>query len=164
MEEFAALRKGIRMLHLRLPVSWLAFFGLPLFAQTVAFVGLGPVEAAGAQPWSARAPLLEARQEVAVAELDGEIYVIGGFRADGSTADTAEVYDPIEDAWFFAAAVPTPLHHASAASVGGKLYVVGGLTGLSFIPLDSVFEYDPGDDAWTPKAPCRSPGAPWPSP
>ena len=31
--------------------------------------------------WSNRAPLAAARQEVAVAELDGKIYVIGSFRS-----------------------------------------------------------------------------------
>ncbi len=111
------------------------------------------LHARAAEPWSARAPLMEPRQEVAVAALEGAIYVIGGFRADVSVADTVEVYDPDTDSWSFAASLPTGLHHAAAAAVGGKLYVIGGFTDALFLsPVDSVLEYDPIGDSWTPRA------------
>ncbi len=115
-----------------------------------------PVEGARAQSWATRAPLQEPRQEVAVAELDGEVYVIGGLRADLSTADSVEVYDPMMDEWRFAAPVPTPLHHAAAAAVGGRLYVIGGHSGLTFTPLATVFEYNPLLDDWLSKAPMSN--------
>lgn len=109
-----------------------------------------------AQSWKVRAPLQEARQEVAVAELDGGIYVIGGFRADGSVADTVEVYDTNTDACSFAPPLPVSVHHAAAAAVGGRLYVFGGWSDPFLTPLDAVHVFDPGsgeDGAWTAGAP-----------
>ena len=113
----------------------------------------GAHSAHAAEPWSQRARLPEPRQEVAVAGLDGEVYVIGGFRLDVTTADTVEVYDPNTDTWSLAASLPTGLHHTAAATVGGKLYVIGGLAGALFSPVDSVLEYDPVGDSWTSKTP-----------
>jgi len=43
------------------------------------------------------------RSEVAVAPLDGKIYVIGGFEADGSPSARVEVYDPATNKWSEAA-------------------------------------------------------------
>ncbi|RMF85364.1 MAG: hypothetical protein D6736_17420, partial [Nitrospinota bacterium] len=34
----------------------------------------------------------------------------------------------------------------------GKLYVIGGLTGMRFAPVNTVFVYDPRADRWSPKA------------
>ena len=50
------------------------------------------------------------------------------------------------------------MHHLGAATVGGKLYVLGGYgpTG-SFIASDRVFQYDPLTDVWTEKARKPSP-------
>ncbi len=109
--------------------------------------------AAPAEPWSAGAPLPEARQEVAVAELDGRVYVIGGFRSDASIADTVEVYDPETDSWSTAAPLPTPVHHAAAASLDGTVYVVGGWPDFFATPLASLFAYDAGTDSWSSRAP-----------
>lgn len=103
--------------------------------------------------WIRRAPLGEARQEVAVAALDGLIYVIGGLRMDRSTADTVEVYDPVTDTWRFGAPLPLPVHHTAAAAVGDKLYVIGGFTGLQFRPTNAVFEYSPQENIWRPRRP-----------
>jgi N-acetylneuraminic acid mutarotase len=103
--------------------------------------------------WTTAAPLAEPRQEVAVAELGGRVYVIGGFRANGSIADTVEVYDPERDAWDRAAPLPVPLHHAAAASLDGSVYLVGGWSDFFRTPLASVYGYDPAADEWTPRAP-----------
>jgi len=108
---------------------------------------------AAAESWAVRAPLQEARQEVAVAELDGRIYVIGGFRGDFSVADTVEVYDPEADEWSFARPLPTPVHHAAAASVNGTLYVFGGWSDLFQTPLDEVHAFDPIAGEWTSRTP-----------
>jgi N-acetylneuraminic acid mutarotase len=115
------------------------------------------VPAANVQPpggqWITRAPMNEARQEVAVAALDGKIYVIGGIRMNGSTADTVEAYDPATDTWQFVAPLPLPLHHTTAAVVEDKLYVIGGLSGLQFRPTNAVFEYTPGENVWRSRRP-----------
>lgn len=116
----------------------------------LALAGPGP---AAAEPWIVRAPLQEPRQEVAVAELDGRIYVIGGFRGDASVADTVEVYDAEADAWSLAPPLPTPVHHAAAASVGGKLYVFGGWSDLFQTPLADVHAFDPEAGEWSERKP-----------
>ena len=93
-----------------------------------------------------------ARQEVAVAELGGRIYVAGGFRTDGSASDTVEVYDPTTDRWEIIAPLPVPVHHAAAAAVNGVLYVIGGMTGAESRPVDRVFAYTPAGGGWTQRA------------
>ena len=49
------------------------------------------------------------RAEVAVAELDGLLYVIGGFNQAGAPTASVEVYDPATDTWMAAAPkLPAP--------------------------------------------------------
>ncbi len=109
---------------------------------------------AQALPWSTLAPQGVARQEVAVAELGGFIYVIGGFDGTVTIVDTVEVYDPVGDSWSSAAPVPVPIHHATATAVNGKLYLIGGWSNFFGTPLASVYEYDPVADSWSaPLAP-----------
>jgi N-acetylneuraminic acid mutarotase len=43
--------------------------------------------------------------------------------------------------------LPVPLHHAVAASYGGKLYVVGGYL-EGWIPTNTLFICDPLTDEW----------------
>lgn len=104
--------------------------------------------------WETRAPLPTPRQEVGVAELDGQIYVIGGFNSAGLSVNTVERYHPATDQWTAAAPLPatSPLNHIGAASVGGFLYAVGGLR-QNFIGVNWVFRYDPDQDAWDEVAP-----------
>ncbi len=131
----------------------------PMLRFLLLLVGLNgvPWETAAA-PWSARAVLPEARQEVAVATLGGQVYVIGGFRSDASIADTVEVYDPQTDTWGSVTPLPIALHHAGAVAQGGRLYVMGGFSDVLFVaPLDRVFEYDPNADSWSEKASMPNP-------
>lgn len=127
-------------------------------------IGSALISATGFQSqggqWVTLTPMNEARQEVAVAALNGKIYVIGGIRRNASTADTVEAYDPVTNTWQFVAPLPMPVHHTAAASVNGKLYVIGGLSGLQFSPTPGTFEYDPEENVWRPKQPLpRSRGA-----
>jgi N-acetylneuraminic acid mutarotase len=117
-------------------------------ARTVA-----PAAPAGAQGgrWVALAPLNEARQEVAVAALDGVVYVAGGFRADTAPSATVEAYTIDADRWRFVAPLPEALHHAAAAALEGKVYVVGGYDARGAV--DSLWEYDPATDRWQRRAP-----------
>ena len=92
-------------------------------------------------PWSSRAPLGDPRQEVGVAALGGKVYVIGGIRANVTTADTVEAYDPNTDTWVFVSPLPVGLHHSGAAALNGKIYVIGGFSNLAFTPVDLVFDF-----------------------
>jgi N-acetylneuraminic acid mutarotase len=98
--------------------------------------------------WLPLAPIQIARQEVAVAEAGGRVYVIGGI-GNGTTLSSVEEYDPLTDTWRFVAPLPQPLHHPAAASTGDAIYVIGGYPSLTFTPTAAVYRYDVAGDRWT---------------
>ena len=73
-----------------------------------------------------RAELAASNSEMAVAELDGKIYVLGGYPSTRQVQDTVQVYDPALDAWDFSVPLPLPLHHPVVVGVDGKLLSFGG--------------------------------------
>jgi N-acetylneuraminic acid mutarotase len=98
------------------------------------------------------------RQEHGVAALNGEVYVVGGIRPDESGAMTTvtdvEVYDPARDTWEHAAPLPVAMNHPNLAVVGGRLYVLGGLSGgASWEALGDSFVYSPAADRWRELSP-----------
>jgi N-acetylneuraminic acid mutarotase len=78
--------------------------------------------------WSLLASLPATNSETAVTELDGKIYVIGGYPADRKTVATVQMYDSATDKWQIVAPLPMPLNHVMAASANGKVYAIGGQT------------------------------------
>ena len=64
--------------------------------------------AQGVGRWTTGSPMPSARTEVAVAEVGGKIYVVGGFRGEREL----EVYDPAADRWSRGASI----HSTCAAS------------------------------------------------
>lgn len=100
--------------------------------------------------WLKRAPLPVPRSEVAVAEVLGKIYVIGGFDGDRRTSSIVEVYDPVLDQWAQIAPLPRGLNHPMAAGANGKLYVMGGYLGPGLSnATNALWEYDPATQRWT---------------
>jgi N-acetylneuraminic acid mutarotase len=73
-----------------------------------------------------RADLLAANSEMAVAEVDGKIYVLGGYPASREVQSTVQVYDVATDAWSLGTSLPVAIHHPVAVGVAGKLYSIGG--------------------------------------
>jgi len=115
--------------------------------------------------WGTRASLIEANSEMAVAELAGKIYVLGGYPASRITVRTVQVYDAATDRWSLTTPMPLPLNHQMAAAVNGRLYVIGGQTTDSGTGsfTNTVFEFNPATSNWTSMAPMptsRSAGAP----
>lgn len=51
--------------------------------------------------------------------------------------------------WELLATLPSSRGETAAAEVDGRLYVAGGLTGLTFAVSDEVDAYDPATDTWT---------------
>ncbi len=108
--------------------------------------------------WSLLAPLPTTNSEIAVAELSGKIYVIGGYPADRKTVPTVQMYDSATNRWEIVAPLPVPLNHLMAASANGKIYAIGGQTSETSDPVkagfvDAVYEYDPAANRWTSRAP-----------
>ena len=116
-----------------------------------------PLDIQSPGKWIELAPMPTARQEVAVAELNGRVFVIGGFGADSEVVATVEVYDPASNGWQTRTPLPAPTHHAAAAVVDGRLFVVGGYGGgrVSGTPLRTVYEYDEARSSWATRAPLR---------
>lgn len=113
--------------------------------------------------WFTAAPMPTKRTEVAVAALDGKIYVVGGFEKpslsnvmSASITSSVEVYDPVADRWTSAAPLPVGLHHVGIGVAGGRLYIIGGYarSGINiWSPVATVYAYDPVADRWTERAP-----------
>lgn len=126
------------------------WIGLGIFALVI---GLAAGSAQQLGMWEGRAPLIVPRGEVAVAEVSGKIYVIGGFDGDRRSSAVVEVYDPTLDTWIEAAPLPRGLNHAMAAGVQGKLYVMGGYLGPGLSnATDALWEYDPMTQRWSERA------------
>nr|MBA3967078.1 hypothetical protein [Nitrospirales bacterium] len=104
---------------------------------------------------------------MAVAALNGKIYVVGGFEESGlgnflnfAITPSLEKYEPATNTWTTRSPMPIGLHHAGIGVAGGKLYVIGGYTqsGLSvWHPGATVYAYDPAMDIWTEHAPMPTP-------
>jgi N-acetylneuraminic acid mutarotase len=152
--------------RLLLAAAVVAAFSLgapPATAQTAPGTP-GTMEPAEAGPWARRAELLQPNSEIAVAELDSKIYVIGGYPSDRVVTNAVQVYDSALDTWQEGPALPMPLHHTVAAAVNGVLYVIGGEFEPSGVARQGVYQntvwaYDPrrevteGEGAWLPRAP-----------
>ena len=93
--------------------------------------------------WVSLAPLPAPRQELAAAELNGKIYVVGGLVG---RANANEIYDVAANTWSLGADLPVGTDHDWAVALNGRLYV--GAPGSN-----RVFSYDPAADAWIDVAP-----------
>jgi N-acetylneuraminic acid mutarotase len=112
-----------------------------------------PVKVQGGE-WGNRAGLLEANSELALAEVDGKLYLLGGYPATRQTARTVQVYDIASNSWVLGPQLPQPNNHGMAVSVNGKVYLIGGQTTAddpSYV--NTVYELDPAQGTWVSKAP-----------
>jgi N-acetylneuraminic acid mutarotase len=143
----------------------LKLFRLALLAFIVVWFDAPCLAAANApEPkfaWSLKAPLIAANSETGIAELDGKIYVIGGYPWNRKTVATILVYDSRTDKWQTTAPLPIALNHVMPAAVRGKIYVIGGQTSEQSEPdkagfVNTVYEYDPAANRWTARAPMPS--------
>jgi hypothetical protein len=102
------------------------------------------------EPGSAPAALPLARTEVAGTTWRGLVAVVGGITADGAASDQVDFYDPATNRWRSGPRLPLLLHHAGAAAVGDRLYVVGGYSSRRALsqPVARVLSLGPDDDRW----------------
>ena len=102
---------------------------------------------AGNEPgrWEVLPDMPVAVGEIGAGIIDGVLYVVG------EQSNKTQAYDIIAGTWDDTLAVrPFVGHHHAAETVGGKLYLVGGLTGSSPGKLQI---YDPVLDSWSLGAP-----------
>jgi N-acetylneuraminic acid mutarotase len=103
--------------------------------------------------WGLRTGLIEPNSELALAELNGKLYLLGGYPSSRQTVRTVQIYDIASDGWALGPALPQLNNHGMAASVNGKAYLIGGQTtadGESYV--DNVYELDPARGTWVEKA------------
>ena len=105
-----------------------------------------PTDQVDGGQWGQRTPLIEANSELALAELNGKIYLLGGYPASRQTARTVQIYDIASDRWTLGPPLPQPNNHGMAAGVSGKVYLIGGQT-MADAPtyVDTVYELDPAE-------------------
>ncbi|KAL5539650.1 hypothetical protein UlMin_044336 [Ulmus minor] len=76
--------------------------------------------------WSKLADLNVARYDFACAQVNGTIYVVGGYGRDGNSFPGAEVYNPKTNSWSLISCLRHPRWGCFACGLEGKLYVMGG--------------------------------------
>jgi N-acetylneuraminic acid mutarotase len=113
-----------------------------------------PADKVDGGQWGQRASLIEPNSELAFAEANGKIYLLGGYPASRQTSRTVQVYDIGSGRWELGPQLPAPNNHGMAAGVNGRIYLIGGQpTDLSEGPyVDTVYELDPGRGTWIEKA------------
>ena len=108
--------------------------------------------------WGMRAPALLNLSELALAESNGKLYLMGGYPPSRVTARTVQIYDIATDSWAYGPQLPLPNNHGMAASVNGKIYLIGGQMNADDPPnsnsyVNTVYELDPAVGSWGTKAP-----------
>lgn len=101
--------------------------------------------------WTAKAPMPAGTERGggAVAEIDGRLYVAGGFRS-GSVADFS-VYDPAADSWTTLPDLPEPRDHLNGAAQGQVFLAIGGRKdGALRARVDA---FDVAASTWSSRAP-----------
>src|SRR5687767_15342034 len=66
--------------------------------------------------WGLRSGLIEANSELALAELNGKLYLLGGYPASRQTVRTVQIYDIATDKWQLGPLLPQPNNHGMAAA------------------------------------------------
>lgn len=86
------------------------------------------------------------RHESGYVKAGDRFYLVGG-RGDRAV----QSFDPESGSWTTGALPPIEMHHFQAVEHGGKIYVVGAMTGRypTEPPVPHVYVYDPATDSWT---------------
>ena len=99
--------------------------------------------------WHAASPMPGARGEMASAVLDNRLFTIGGLVGIGSVSDDVDIYDVLHDRWQVGPKLPVAVHHAAAATDGGRVWVSGGARSVrDWTPSDELYSIKEGV-GWT---------------
>ncbi|KAL5539655.1 hypothetical protein UlMin_044341 [Ulmus minor] len=98
--------------------------------------------------WSKLADLNVARYDFACAQVNGMVYVVGGYGRDGNSLPSAEVYNPETNSWSLISSLRRPRWGCFACGLGGKLYVMGGRSSFTIGNSKFVDVYNPERQSW----------------
>ncbi|MDQ3335885.1 MAG: hypothetical protein M4D80_12015 [Myxococcota bacterium] len=102
------------------------------------------------EPWTERTALPDRRLEASATGVGARLVVIGGF-VNESLEISRDVlqYDPFRDEWsVHPLQAPEAFTHAALTSVGGSLYLLGGLEGSAFTPSGKSWRLRPNATTW----------------
>jgi N-acetylneuraminic acid mutarotase len=97
------------------------------------------------------------RGSMAVGEINGIVYVVGGYEKNARYLSANEAYDPATDKWKTKAPMPAARETTgtNSAVVNEKLYVIGG--NASGYCSNRNEAYDPTTDSWKVMSPMPTP-------
>lgn len=105
--------------------------------------------------WDRLESMAVARSEHPAVVWDELVVVVGGLIVDDSgrvgVTDSIERMDPAKGEWATLPPLPAPRHHSMAATVGDRLFVIGGYSESGFDPVSDVWELV--DDVWVGRSP-----------
>ena len=103
--------------------------------------------------WIAKAPVPVERTEVSVANLDGKLYLVGGYVLGSVTSNLLQSYDPKTDKWTDLRNMPIGVNRVNVVGHKGKIYAFGGFIKQNQHPIANAFAYDVAADRWQEIAP-----------
>ena len=154
----AAHRRRVVELRSRISRAAKILFRIASCLALVALASAAIAQEPAPGQWGMRAPTLEPLSELALAEANGKLYLMGGYPQNRVTARTVQVYDIASDTWAYGPELPMRNNHGMAASVDGKIYLIGGQLNADDPPntnsyVNTVYELDPAVGVWVSKAP-----------
>lgn len=98
--------------------------------------------------WSEISPMPEALHHHTAVELNGKLYIIGGYNAQlfSSQTDKVQEYDPQTGIWTEKQSLPYPIASHTSAALDGMIYLFGGRNGNTL--LNNSLVYDPQTNNW----------------
>lgn len=104
--------------------------------------------------WNTIAAMPTARAAGFAAYINNKIYIVGGVHVENNSVvvdGAALEYDPANNSYATKATMPTPVFGFAGAVVGGKIYVIGGVStsGSNYVFPTAVQIYDPATDTWS---------------
>jgi N-acetylneuraminic acid mutarotase len=113
--------------------------------------------------WCEMAPMPERRTTASVCVVGSDIYVCGGnpyryVHGQPQCRQTSSVfrYSTDTDEWITLAPMPDRKSNATACTIGGMVFVIGGEV-EDDRPCSSVFKFDPASGEWSTLAPMSRP-------
>ncbi|XP_064605185.1 actin-binding protein IPP-like [Liolophura sinensis] len=97
------------------------------------------------QQWKSLPSMHYARSGHGVAELNGQIYVIGG-ENNSLIYDSTDCYDPVTNEWYEGPPMILPRTGMGVCSLNGCMYALGGWVGSEI--GDTVEKFDPSINQW----------------
>ncbi|CAO2828960.1 unnamed protein product [Amaranthus hypochondriacus] len=98
--------------------------------------------------WEKLSSMNVARFDFACAEVDGMIYVVGGYGMNGEFLCSVEVYNPDTNTWTPIESLRRPRWGCFACGLEGKLYVMGGRSSFTIGNSKCVDVYNPVNHTW----------------